>query len=87
MLTNEMKKALTPNEEFLNKFLEMMGEDFKASVVSLRMNQLDFALFVVRTTVHMGLMPMNQIWDHVFGENSYETFKHGIMDILEEKSK
>lgn len=85
MLTNEMKNALTPNSEFLKKFLDGMGDDFKSSVVKMQMNELDFALFVVRCTVHMELMSMNEIWDHVFGAGSYETFKHGIMDILNEK--
>lgn len=77
--------TLSPNEAVINNIAAILPIEMIESIKSEGMTKFDFALFIVRTTVHMGICDLSEAFDAVFGNGMYAQFKNEVYEALTSK--
>lgn len=85
-LSNELKNAMTPNQEVIAAIVETLPEELVQHIKKTEMSQWDFAMFIIKLLNEVLEVPVADAWDHIFGKGTYVTFKNGVMDALQEKA-
>lgn len=74
--------ALKPNETVINKIVAILPTEIIEAIKAEGMTKFEFALFIVRNTVHMQICGLNEAFDLVFGDGMYAQFKNEVYEAL-----
>lgn len=83
MNTSNVVKSLTPNPVVIDQFLSIMPEEMKTEMRKAKFNVVDFGQFIVNVSVKDHGMSVNDAWDMVFGDGSYNLLKNEVFNALE----